>query len=241
MGAAQPIKSHPLASGFYTIPEAAKLIAVGNEQRIRGWLKGYPRRYVGPLLVRDFEPINRKEELSFLDLMEVRFVEHFRAAGVKANSLRRAAERLRSEFKLPHPFASERVVLVADKTDVFVEKILKTSAEEQEDRQLLSLLTDNYVIYEAIKRSLIPGLRFDSSTRLVKSWKPRPDQFPKINIDPRVAYGQPAVPEGVPTAALYEAWLAEDEDYDAVAYWYELPTPIVKEAVEFEKALATRH
>jgi uncharacterized protein (DUF433 family) len=235
------LASHPLASGFYTVSEAAKLIAVGNEQRIRGWLKGYPRRHVGPLLVRDFEPINKKEELSFLDLMEVRFVEHFREAGVKANTLRQVAQRLRTEFKLPHPFANERVVLVADKSDVFVEDVLKDSAKEHEDKRLLSLLTSNYVMYEAIKRSLIPGLRFDPSTRLIRSWKPRPDQFPIIRIDPKIAYGQPSVPEGIPTATLYESWLAEDEDYDAVAYWYELSSPTVKQAIEFEKALVTRH
>lgn len=232
---------HPLAHGFYTVPEAARLIAVGNPQRIRGWLKGYPNRSTGPLLIRDFEPIGRKEELSFLDLMEVRFVEHFREAGVKARTLRRAAERLRKEFELPHPFANERVVLIADQSDVLVEQVFKASAEEQEDKRFLSLLTNNYVMYEAIKQSLIPGLRFDPNSRLVRSWKPRPSEFPTITVDPHIAYGQPAVPEGIPTGTLYDAWVAEKEDFDSVAYWFEIPTPSVRQAVEFERALATRH
>ncbi len=214
MGTFERLAADPLAHGFYTVSEAARLIAVGNAQRIRGWLKGYPRRNAGPLLIRDFEPIGRKEELSFLDLMEVRFVEHFREAGVKARTLRRAAERLRKEFELPHPFANERVILIADQSDVLVERVFKASAEEQEDRRFLSFLTNNYVMYEAIKQSLIPGLRFDPASRLVRSWKPRPDKFPKIIVDPNIAYGQPAVPEGIPTGALYDAWVAEGEDFE---------------------------
>jgi hypothetical protein len=109
-----------LAQGFYTVSEAARLIEVGNAARIHGRLKGYPNRQIGPLLTRDYEPIEERQELSFLDLMEVRFVEHFRYHGVKMRPLRCAAERLREEFETQHPFATDRVHLVADKADVFL-------------------------------------------------------------------------------------------------------------------------
>lgn len=240
MGSVARAEPPPLSGGFFTVPEAVRLIKVGNEQRIRGWLQGYPER-PGPILLRDYQPINKKQELSFLDLMEVRFVEHFREAGVKMRSLRHAAARLREEFKLAHPFASDRVVLVADRADVLVEEVLRKSAQEEEDPKLLSLLTNNYVMYEAIKQALIPGVRFEQSTRLAKSWAPRPERFPDITIDPLIAYGQPSVPEGVPTAVLYDDWQAEDEDYDAVAYWHKIPTPTVKKAIEFENELHQRH
>lgn len=240
MGSVARSTASPLSGGFYTVPEAVRLIKVGNEQRIRGWLQGYPDR-PGPILLRDYQPIDKRQELSFLDLMEVRFVEQFREAGVKMRSLRHAALRLREEFNLPHPFASDRVVLVADRADVFVEQVLKKSAEEEGDRTLLSLLTNNYTMYEAIKESLLPGVRFQQSTRLAKSWAPRPDEFPEIEINPLIAYGQPAIPEGVPTSVLYDDWRAENEDFDAVAYWHKLPTLSVKRAVEFENEIHRRH
>jgi uncharacterized protein (DUF433 family) len=229
--------TNPLAKGFYTVPEAVRLIGLGNSHRVYGWLRGYTDRQIGPLLNRDYSPVGDSEELSFLDLMEVRFVEHFREHGVKVRSLRIAAKRLREEFKTDHPFALERVVLLADKADVFVDEVLKESAEEAGDPRLRSLLTHNYVMYEAIKQVLVPGIEFDAKTRLARAWRPRPKKFPDIIVDPRIAYGQPVGPSKVPTATLFDAWKAEKESTDAVAFWYQIPTAEVIAAVKFEKHL----
>ena len=228
---------NPLAQGFYTVPEAARLIQVGNARRIYGWLRGYTGRDIGPLLNRDYKPIGEDEELSFHDLMEVRFVEHFREAGVKARSLRIAAERLRRELDTKHPFASQRVMLTADKADVFVKEILKKAAEEADDVRLRSLTTNNYVMYEAIKQALIPGVEFSPATELVNRWTPMPDKFPTIIIDPRIARGQPTIPKGIPTVALFDAWKAENKSVDSVAFWYNIPSTDVLSAVKFEQAL----
>lgn len=231
---------NPLAMGFYTVTEAARLIRVGSVNRIYGWLRGYPNRHIGPLLTRDYEPLGGTEELSFLDLMEVRFVEHFREHGVKVKSLRIAAETLRKEFNTDHPFATKRVVLVADKADVFVAETLKNTAKETKDVKLRSLVTKNYVMYEAIRQSLIPGMIFDEVSHLAAKWAPMPEKFPNIFLDPKIAYGQPAGPSGVPTSVIYESWKAENESIDNVAYWHELKTTEVIEAVKFEKTLDER-
>ncbi|MGH6677516.1 MAG: hypothetical protein ACREDL_00910 [Bradyrhizobium sp.] len=231
-----PIEN-PLARGFYTVPQAARLIRVGSTNRIYGWLRGYPDRQVGPLLDRDYQPIADNEELSFLDLMEVRFVETFREAGVKLRSLRIAAQRLREELQTPHPFAQDRMVLVADQVDVLVEEILRDSAAKASDPRLRSLLSRNYVMYEAIKQSLLPGVRFDTATHLAREWAPIPDRFPKIVMRPHVSYGQPTGPSRVPTGVLFDAWVAENENADAVSHWYEVPLAEVLEAIEFEHQL----
>lgn len=232
--------SNPLAQGFYTVSEAARLIRVGNVQRIYGWLRGYSGREIGPLLTRDYQPIDDNQELSFLDLMEIRFVEHFREHGVKVRSLRLAAQKLRDQFNADHPFALERVHLIADRADVFVDETLRESAVEAGDVRLRSLLTDNYVMYEAIKQSLVPGVFFDPKSRVARSWVPRPDEFPRIKVDPTVAYGQPATPSRVPTATLFETWRTEKESADAVAYWFGIATTEVIEAVRFEQSLQAR-
>ena len=68
------IAVNPLARGFYSVKDAARLIENARARRIYGWLKGYPDRDIGPLLERDYTPINDRQELSFLDLIEVRFL-----------------------------------------------------------------------------------------------------------------------------------------------------------------------
>jgi uncharacterized protein (DUF433 family) len=228
---------NPLAQGFYTVPEAARLIQVGSARRIYGWLRGYSGRDIGPLLERDYQPIGDAEELSFHDLMEVRFVEHFREYGVKVSSLRIAANRLRNELNTKHPFASQKVILTADKADVFVKEVLQKAAEETDDIKLRSLTTNNYVMYEAIKQALIPGVEFSPHTELVNRWKPIPNKFPEITIDPRIARGQPVLPKGIPTGVLFDAWKAENKNVDSVALWYNLKSTDVLQAIRFEQAL----
>ena len=237
---ARVIATNPLARGFYTVPEAARLIQVGSTQRIYGWLRGYPGRNTGPLLQRDYAPIGEQEELSFLDLMEVRFVEHFRESGVKARALRIAAEKLRKKYKQDHPFALEHVLLVADRADIYVIEAMKDGARVADDRRLWSLLTDNYVMYEAIKASLLPGVEFDPKSRLARRWHPTPDAFPRVTLDPRIGYGQPALPSGIPTRTIYDAFKAEHGNVDAVVHWFGIPSPEVLEAVRFEEFLDQR-
>ena len=230
---------NPLARGFYTVSEAARLIENGSRSRIYGWLRGYPRSDLGPLLDRDFEPIGGREELSFIDFVEVRFVEHFREHGVKARPLRIAADRLRERFETEHPFATNGVYLVADKADVFL-ATMREAAKEASDRVLESLTTKNLVMYEMIRKYLVPGLQFDEHTRFVRRLPPRPITFPKILVDPMVAYGQPAVPSGVPTSVLYDAWVSEGEDVDEAAYWHDVTAQEVRMAVEFENEIHGR-
>jgi uncharacterized protein (DUF433 family) len=228
---------NPLAAGFYTVPEAARLIQVGTSRRIHGWLRGYAGRGVGPLLTRDFAPLGDTEELSFLDLMEVRFVEQFREAGVKIKSLRIAADALRKELSTNHPFATQRVLIVADKADVLVKEVLRQSAEQAGDIRLRSLVSNNFVMYDAIKQSLLPGVEFEGSSGLASQWAPRYADFPQITINPKVAFGQPVVPRGIPTDTLYSAYKAEKDNADKVAYWYDVSAADVMDAVRFERAL----
>jgi hypothetical protein len=230
---------NPLARGFYTVPEAARLIEVGSRSRIYGWLKGYRGRAAGPLLIRDYTPIDNKQELSFIDLIEIRFVEHFREHGVKMPALRRAAEELRREFGTDHPFATSRVHLVTDKADVFLE-IMRESAEETKDRTLLSLTTRNFMMAEFIERFLVPGIVFDKQDHMARRWAPRHDRFPEIVIDPRVAYGQPVGPSGIPTATIMDTYVAEGENLDEVALWLGVPVAEAARAVNFEKFLNCR-
>jgi uncharacterized protein (DUF433 family) len=231
--------TNPLARGFYTVRDAARLIEVGNAQRIRGWLGGYPRRRAGPLLIRDYAPVGKTQELSFLDLMEVRFVEHFRSIGVKPQTLRRCLETARAKFKEDKPLLKQGVLFIPtdDRRKVVVEEVLKPVAEENSDKALWNLVDRNYEFNQFIERHLARGLTFDPKTELTATWAPRPKEFPDIIIDPAVAYGQPVIPKQIPTATLFEAWEAENGDAATVADWFNIPTSQVQMAVGFEQLL----
>lgn len=231
---------NPIAQGFYTAHEAARLIEVGNTRRILGWLRGYQDRQVGPLLARDYQSKKRRiEELSFLDLVEVRFIEHFRELGVKVMTLRKALANAREVFQHEKPLATDHFRFTAkeNKKDILVEKVLLPAAEESHDRKLWSLITLQYEIYEVVCKRLLTGLSFDTGTRVATKWVPRPDRFPEFFIDPAIAYGQPVGPSAVPTGVLYRLWRAEGENLDKVANWYELSVDETRRAIEFEQEL----
>ena len=227
----------PLAQGFYTVAEAAKLIEVGSQNRIRNWLKGYAAREVGPLITRDFKPIDQIQELSFLDLLEVRFVEFFREQNVKIPTLRRALITARNVFGHEKPFALNHQYHVIDGgRDILVDEVLKPSAQKEGDRRLWSLVTRQHEMADVIIEAIQRGVTFDPQTRLAQTWRPR-SEFPGVLIDPRIAYGQPFVEPGIPTEILFSSWSAEDEDTQAVAEWFEADIEDVEEAIAFEKAL----
>src|SRR5260370_10733962 len=228
-------KINSLVRVFYSVSEAAGLIGVGDRRRILGWLKGYPKRTTGPLISRDYEPINDQQELSFLDLLEVRFVEHFREQGVRVQTLRRCLETARELWNTDKPLATSHIRFKArrDGRDVLAEEVLRPAAEESNDLRLLSLCTRQYEIYAAIQDILVKGLSFDPRTHLAVRWVPRPDKFPKIIIDPAVAYARPIGPSKVPTAILYEAWKADGQKFDPISDWYEVPLVVATMAVDF--------
>ena len=239
MGSMEPPETNSLMRGFYTVREAARLIEVGNARRILGWLQGYPKRKIGPIIARDYPPLEKRQELSFLDLLEIRFVEHFREQGIRIATLRRAVETARIVWKTSKPLATQRIRFLPrdDGKDILVEEVLRPTVEDTKDPKLWSLLTAQYEIYTAIRTKLVAGLVFDAESTFAKRWTPRPERFPKIVIDPLIAYGQPAGPSHVPTSVIYQSWKAEEERLDPVADWYGIPSTEVGMAIEFERSL----
>jgi uncharacterized protein (DUF433 family) len=231
---------NPLALGFYSVPEAARLIEVGSTRRIYGWLRGYAGRKSGPLIDRQFEPLEGREEISFLDLMELRLIEMLREQEVKARTIRRAIVEARKIFESPKPFATDRIFLKTDGREVFVEEVLKKVAQEEHDKRLWNLVTKQYEHYELIERSLLSGVTFDPESHLAKTWKPRAERFPGVVIDPRIAYGKPVTPSRAPTATLYELYKADNDSVSAAAEYFQISPDEAEMGIRFEQELIER-
>ena len=225
-------KADPAAGGFYTIHEAARLLNMQNAGVIGAWLKGRGS-HGRPVIRRQYQPINGAQELGFLDLIEVRFIEHFRKQGYSLQSLRRAAETARDELSCEHPFALYGAKFVARRKDIFL-----AVAKEESDTKLLNLVTKQFAMYVVLENLLSQGLHFDPTSGLALRWRPREKEFPRVVVDPRIAFGQPILePVRVTTDAIFSMWKAEDGRYDAVSSWFEIEESLAKEAVEFELAL----
>jgi uncharacterized protein (DUF433 family) len=217
-----------LAGGFYTVAEAARLLGLESPQRVARWLSG-PE----PVILRQYEKLGTQHEIGFLDLLEVRFIEHFRRRGISLQSLRRCAQNARAALGMDHPFATSDVKFQTDRKRVFLE-----TAEQTGDRKLLDLMVNQYAIYPVIESFLARDLTFDASG-LALEWRPDTSHYPDVAINPLHAFGRPAVADShVPTAAVFNLFNAEKGNIAVVARWFGLTENETRQAVEFESGLA---
>ncbi len=223
----------PLLRGFYTASEAARLLRIENKQRIYRWLNG--EKSADAVIVRDYSPMSGTQELSFWDIIEVRFVEHFRSQGLSLQFLRKVAAKARVELETQHPFALSNMRFLTDRRRIF----LQTAEEERAQRKTYDVLSGQYEMYDAIEALLAKGIAFHPVTLLADEWMPLESECPNVIVNPRYAFGQPVVRnEKVPTAAIFRSWKAEG-NRDRVAKWFGVGRPAVDEAIEFELRLSS--
>src|SRR6185312_236861 len=90
----------PIGTGFYTVPEAARLLRT-PPLNIRRWLGGYRFRLncrpknIPPLWVPELPILDGHLELGFRDLIELRFVAAFAKAGMGLKAIRHCLEHAR--------------------------------------------------------------------------------------------------------------------------------------------------
>ncbi|HEY0803140.1 MAG TPA: hypothetical protein VGD54_20060 [Steroidobacteraceae bacterium] len=221
----------PLGIGYYTVPEAARLLKM-PPVNIRRWLGGY--RYtkgddefvVPPLWTPQLPRQEDHLELGFRDLIELRFVHAFTKAKLSLITIRRCLEFARDCVEDDRPFSTRR--FQTDGRTIFLNSALQTGEEE-----LLDLTKRQYVLKQIIERTFKD---LDIENDAVTRWRPFKGKN-SIVIDPLRAFGQPiATNYGVPTTALADAVEAEGS-VNRAAQLFEVPTQVVRDAVQFEKAL----
>ncbi len=221
-----------IGKGIYSVPEVARLTGI-SPSKIRRWVRGY--RVVGgqeqrpPVIESDYEPIENKTALSFLDLIEVRFVDSFRRHGVSWRSIRIASRKAAALLDTAHPFAKRRFF-----TDG--REILTRVAEESKEPELLNLVRDQYEIDAVVSPLLVGDLEFNGLD-MAERWWPR-GKDAGVVIDPARNLGKPIVDRyGVPTEVLSRQCETVGS-IEVVAEWYEVDADTVRRAVEFENSLA---
>lgn len=228
------LHSDPLMGGFYTAKDAARLLRIQNRRRIVSWLQGRSDGSFQPFVERDYKPIGKAQELSFWDLIEVRFIDYFRSQGLSLQYLRKVAAKAREELNHKHPFALDNVKFLTNRKKVFV----RVASEDGEPRTR-EVLGDQFEMYDVIEGMLAKGVQFDPRTSIATTLQPLSDSCPNVIMHPRFAYGHPVVSDRhVPTAAIFRMFKAERGNERRVASAFGVDQEFVREAVRFEVELA---
>lgn len=221
-----------LGVGFYIVPEAARLLKI-PARNIRRWLGGYTYKHKGktmrsaPLWMPELPAHENKIELSFRDLIELRFVDGFARAGLGLKTIRNCLEYARNLVDDERPFSTQR--FQTDGRTIFLDSVRTDNGESE----LLDLRKRQYAIKQVIERTFKD---LDIEDRAVVRWRPFKGKE-SIVIDPMRAFGQPIAADfGVPTIALADAVKAEGS-LNRVSRLYEVPLSVVRDAVNFEKTL----
>lgn len=225
------VENVPLGIGYYTVPEAARLLRV-PARNVNRWLGGYTYTSKGvetempPLWQPELPAFGNHIELGFRDLVELRFVNAFLEAGLGLLTIRNCIAVARECVDDARPFSTRR--FRTDGRTIFLESLRRTGESD-----VLDLRKGQYVFRTAIERTFRD---LDIADDAVTRWRPHQGRK-SVVIDPARAFGQPIVTDyGVPTVTLAQAAEAEGSP-ERAAFLYDVPPRIVRDAMQFEAYL----
>lgn len=217
-------------TGLYGLPEAGRLL---NEEprTVRRWAFGYTRRgvhYESPIKT-EIPVENGFRLVTFLELIELMFIQGFLRAGISWSKVRKAsltaARLLRGER---HPFAMKKWFV--DPAGIYLKL-----AREYGENVLVEVVGDAQV---AIGEALEPYLQqidFDVSG-LAQKWYPHGITSPVV-VDPRRAWGAPIIDAGGVRTDLIAEMSRAGDSVRTIAAWYEVDEFEVASALNFEGVL----
>jgi uncharacterized protein (DUF433 family)/DNA-binding transcriptional MerR regulator len=236
-----------LGRGAYGATEALRLINFqrpgvaprGIEPRaiarstVARWLYGYKKgtTQADPLWEPDYPVIDEDYtlEVSFRDLIELRFVKTFRDMGLSLQTIRKCFDLAVEAVHDPRPFSTRR--FRTDGETIFLE-----ITDDVDEGKLLDLKRRQNAFHRIVEPSL-HDLEFDADDVLAR-WFPLGTERKSVVVDPTRSFGRPVTGEGgVPTETLWLAAKAEGSA-ERVAKLYELPVAAVRDAIAFQDRLA---
>lgn len=212
-----------LDQAIYSYLDVDRLVGLrpGTAKR---WLEGYTRggRFYEPVL-RD-EPTG-SDSVTWGEMVESRLLAEYRSREVPVQRLRPAIVALRSEFGR-YPLAHARPFLDVEGRELV--RIVQDRVGLERSLQFVVVRNGQTVLAD-------PAEQFQSAVEyaddVVAHMKPD-IRTPAVVMDPRRAFGQPAI-GGVKTETLAEDYRA-GTSRDVLADLYELAPEQVDEAIRFE-------
>lgn len=212
-----------LDRAIYSYADVDRLVGL-HSGTARRWLEGYER------LGRFYDPVLRPEPsgsdaVTWGEMVEARLLAEFRDRKVPVQRMRPAIGKLREEFG-PYPLAHARPFLEVEGRELV--QVVQEQVGLERVLQLVVVRDGQYLLTEAAKR-FRSAVDYDGEVAGLL----RPDlRTPDVIMDPRRAFGQPAV-RNVRTESLAEDYRA-GTSRDELADLYDLTLGQVDEAIRFE-------
>lgn len=228
-----------LGYGLYSVRRAAEIVRA-HPAALRRWADGYRYRKrsglrvdMPPLIIREVPSLHEEHLVTFKDLLELLFIQHFVHAGVSTQVVRSAARAARERLGVSHPFASQS--FCTDGRAIFEDLHLHPDPDlgVTGGRLVREIRTGQGVIVGIMERYLRDHIVLDPG----RCRYAPPEGMGRVILDPQRRFGRPCVAgTGLETAVLYqcaEAWGGAAD----VASWYEIPESTVHVAVAYESAI----
>lgn len=218
------------SSGLFTHPDAGTLLGE-QPSTIRRWAYGYTRRGVryDPPIHTEIPEHEGVRLLTFLELVELMFIQGFLRAGVSWAKVRSAAvtaaRLLRDER---HPFAMKR--WFADPAGIYL-----SLGRQHGENILVEVAGDAQVAIHGTLEPYLHQIEFDI-TGLAQRWYPLGQDRP-IVVDPRRAHGAPVIESGGVRTDLLFSMHAAGDDVSTIASWYEVDEYEVQAAIDYESTI----
>jgi uncharacterized protein (DUF433 family) len=182
----------------YSIPEAAAFI-VRPTSTVRRWAVGHSRRHHGEVkrdapLIRLDGDVTTSIPLSFLNLLELRFLASYRARA-PLQSIRRALDYAASEL------GQERPLLSVD-FKIYGKSLFLQYIDEEQDAVLLNASQRGQLAWPPTLDEFLAAVEYDESEKAAYRWWPLGRGEPVV-IDTRLNGGLPSTARsGVRTGAI---------------------------------------
>lgn len=231
--------------GVYGASDALRLINFRREsssgrdpvsrRTVGRWLKGYDyevageRRHSDPLWAPDYTTGDEQDfEVSFRDLIELRFVKLFRDLGLSLQTIRLCFGVATEMAGDPRPFSTQ--TFRTDGRSIFLTIVNRLGGEDE-----IIDLKRRQGVFGSVVAPSFKDFEFDAD--MLARWYPLGIDRRSIVIDPARSFGRPVAGYGVATAVLKDA-IAAEGSVERVARLYDLPLRTVRDAELFESKLA---
>lgn len=226
MIAAAPI-TDPWSRGVYLVPDAARILRVPLSV-LRSWISGRldedRRHFPAGEIATTGHGANRL--FGFHALIELFTVAQLRKRGVPMAVVRQARAELMDRFQTPHPFALEGLMTSG-----------RTLVKSLNDEILLELGSRGQTAFTKVLEPFCTSLDFDKASSLASRYFPLGKQHPVV-VDPRRAFGRPAIDGTNLTTEAIVSLLRGGEAVENVAESFHIPVDAVLATKAFEQQKA---
>lgn len=212
-----------LDRAIYSYADVDRLVGL-HSGTARRWLEGYDRagRFYDPVLRA--EPTD-SDAVTWGEMVEARLLAEFRNRDVPVQRMRPAVVQLRKEFG-PYPLAYAHPFLDVDGRELV--RLVQEQVGLERQLQLVVVRNGQLVLAEVAER-FSSAVEYDGGV----AGRLKPDlRTPDVVMDPRRAFGQPAV-RNVRTESLAEDYRA-GTSREELAELYDLTPGQVDAAIRFE-------